>query len=72
MGIFNVYAPDWLVNASRDIHMTGFRAGKLRVEVGHATCKKIILFYFSVSHVCFFRLLANGKDLMSRVNWFKD
>ena len=52
-----------LVSASRDIHVTVFGVGRPRVEVGHATCKKITLFYFVVSHVCFFRLLANGKDL---------
>ena len=33
---------NFMVNASRDIHVTGFRAGKPRVEVGHATRKKII------------------------------
>ena len=54
---------NWLVSASHDIHVTGFGVGKPRVEVGHATCKKIILFYFSVSVICFFLLLANGKDL---------
>ena len=53
----------WLVSASRDIHVTGFRAGKPCVEVGHETCKKIILFYFFVSHICFLRLLADDKDL---------
>ena len=54
---------NWLVSASGDIHVTRFGAGKPCVEVGHATCKKIILFYFSVSVICFFLLLANGKDL---------
>ena len=49
----------WLVSA----HVTRFGKGKPRVEVGHATCKKIILFYFSVNHICFFRLLAESKDL---------
>ena len=54
---------NWLVSASHDIHVIGFGVGKPHVEVGHATCKKITLFYFSVSHVCFFCLLADSKDL---------
>ena len=54
---------NWLVSASGDIHVTRFGAGKPCVEVGHATCKKNILFYFSISHICFFHLLADGKDL---------
>ena len=44
---------DWLVSASRDIHVTGFGARKPRVKVGQAMCKKISLFYFFVSHFSF-------------------
>ena len=46
---------DWLVS---DIHMIGFGVGKPRVEVGGAMCKKISLFYFSVSHFSFPHLLV--------------
>ena len=60
---FNLYAPDLVGDASRDIHLIGFGAGKPRVEVGHAMCEIISLFYFFVSHVCFFCLLADSKDL---------
>ena len=55
--------PNWLVSALCDIHLTGFGVGKPRVEVGHATSKKISLFYFSISHICFLHLFVDDKDL---------
>ena len=50
---FNLYTPDLVGDASRDIHLIGFGAGKPRVEMGGAMCKKISIFYFSVSHFNF-------------------
>ena len=52
-GFFFTCVLDWLVSASRDIHVTGFGARKPCVKVGQVMCKKISLFYFFVSHFSF-------------------
>ena len=48
--VCNLCGLDWLMS---DVHVTGLGAGKPHVEVGGTMCKKISIFYFSVSHFNF-------------------